>query len=518
MNVSRRLDSIERRLEALEGLEDRITERLLKALKLPLENGTEAASTRPRVPAEIQRAIIESVADENGTLFKLMFVCKDWATAATDVLWRKPILRHFKALPQSRKQHYANKFKTLSIFSDEAHDWLRETGGLSFPRLKELKVRNSALDEITSNSDDDEMFFLTPPYSKMQMARHFEPCIHRFAQSSLTIFEYCGGPPSVETMALISANCRGLKVFVMEDTPKALTVDKSLAIFGPLGNLKELDIDAGTNSHVYGDKFFSLLSQRSSLQILRINFLMDSTTLQRLAFRSGTSFPNMKELLLRTHSLDVRYIPQIMKNLTELELYLVDTPRGVFETLRDMTKLRKLWITFCTESSIWPVNLTGLKNLKDLESLQFNDNTRDGIVTGKALVDKHLIELAAALPKLHGITLQIQHARFSHQSLEELGQSCRKLEWIDLGGTFDLHSFRSRTVPAFPRLDSLTLRDTANKMASSGVFQKALEIDAILKKHAPKLQYISLIGGNRILNDAIETIVHKRKGTRIVYN
>ncbi len=195
--------------------------------------------------------------------------------------------------------------------------------------------------------------------------------------------------------------------------------------------------------------------------------------------------------------------------LTALKLKLADTsalpPTALSVIARYLRGLRSLKVSWGTAVALPPAELLALRALPHLHELVLNAGGTFGWsqqLTLDKLTDDDFTALAAGLPRLRSLGMRGQGRGLTVGVLRRLGQHCRMLEELDLGGTWDMSSWQEKdegegpggsdysyysdgrdgsngssgstrkTGPLFPRLTSLRLDDVHLADSSDGAHDR----------------------------------------------
>jgi hypothetical protein len=107
-----------------------------------------AGHIAPRL-RDLLPTIFAYVAPSKGGLRAAMLVCRDWANAAGDVLWRHVTTSDLLRVPAERRQHYANRVRELietcpPAPSADVTTGIQPLSALVFPRLRKLLLNHGA--------------------------------------------------------------------------------------------------------------------------------------------------------------------------------------------------------------------------------------------------------------------------------------------------------------------------------------------------------------------------------------
>jgi hypothetical protein len=249
---------------------------------------------------------------------------------------------------------------------------------------------------------------------------------------------------------------------------------------------------------VVNDDVFVALATRPNLQILEFQNVVTAELMSIAKSRQNQNhgkrqlFPQLRKLVC-TGEIDglISLLPHLTQ-LTHLETTILDSRVHISllpEIATYCPNLQFLQLEYSTaqDISLSPDELIELSQaLPHLEHLQISGDH----ISAPGLENVHISKIAEALPSLKVLELEFQCA-LTEAALVEVGKGCGgALTRCQLWGSYNLSNLEESDI-SFPLLQELILGKLVSSASPENAARQAENIDRLLKRVAPNLEYFS---------------------------
>ena len=390
-------------------------------------------SSHPLQLPEILSSIFACLWSNHDELRSAMLVNHTWFEEATSVLWSFPRPVYLIKIPAVRRQLYASKIEELSFDGDEdnrCHFILKD---LTFPRLKRVSLDAYRLPDGI------------PVPTRQYLQQSLE---------SLCVF---GGNLIEDLLDFVFQECRRLQ---------SITIDNISGIISPKQFLHFLQSTPSSTSlcflygmdHVIVDETLVHLMTRQNLTDLKIDRYFGKDSFERAISEASTPiFHSLRWLRMRTDSNALALLVPILGNVVTLEMAIDDDKGPILRQLSSLDQLGVLSVEYCRNQDVSRADILSLRNLHKLHELSLRPWTDevDDLRTSD-FTDEDLEQLVSQLNKLRNLTFSIQ-SNITVKALDSIGKHCRKLQGLEMLGTYDVQALRNSEETLFPSLVELEL-------------------------------------------------------------
>lgn len=402
--------------------------------------------------ADILLSVFEHLMFDAMTLSRAMRVNSLWASTASHFLWMTVQERQLLTIrDRRRQQYYADRIRMLIALPEPAPQ-KSAFEGVQFPRLRTL----SLLSVLPTSCFQR---YLVPTLTELQCSGHLpmelgrqlsERCPHLrhfmygisapFGDAAsaegqlaalLAFFQRCMLPLPAVTLSCIWLDCA-----------ESRAVFEHLAHRAKLVELSCSAIDSCANVFVAG-----MLPREQRAQ---------HDTATAAASAAVARFADLRSLRMRMSAPQTEGLSRSAAAacLASLRVHVTDNDCArLFAALASLSALAALRLCFVVDGIRLADNDFGaLRQLRRLRSLALTGAT---LSTARTLTDAGFSATLQCLPHLECLQLAFAQGALglSGAALRAVGESCRKLERLDMCGAWDLSCWRDAGItPLFPQL------------------------------------------------------------------
>lgn len=242
----------------------------------------------------------------------------------------------------------------------------------------------------------------------------------------------------------------------------------------------------------------NLLDQPKSFQIVKTQNPTPFQSLERVVLSvsawTSTERLQLDRLLLIIYQATsdvVSAAAQVFPNVVSLTLNLRDGDGAFLRDLEAVPNLRHLAITGSQATSFPRGGLLALQRLSCLETLTVvNPKWIEAAMVAPQFTDDDLDLIISGMSDLKRLEFDITWVSQSVSVLLSLSKHCRRLEGLNLDGSYDLQALNNTSKVMFPRLLDLTPEDAW--IQGVPVRLQAKQIGRLVDNHAPALGTFNL--------------------------
>ncbi|CAD0097313.1 unnamed protein product [Aureobasidium vineae] len=357
------------------------------------------------------------------SLLNATLVNREWAEAATHILWEKGAsVSALASVSADRRQYYANKISELDFEGEEDAKHHATFKDLIFPRLKSVFVDKVDLEEG----------------EKLHLNQYLQP--------QLRSIDCGGGGLDDNALVTMAANCPRLEELWLEEPIEGSSEHQLLELFRGCKLLELVNLGDGWADVVTAELFAGL----ASLESLRQMSIRPLT--EDLAIRKGVSmasFRNLESLTMTVASVSVARVASVVTSLSSLILIIEDSDNDALAPLGSLKDLVHLELTFLDDTELSPQGFRALENLRRLEILMME--SRGAPLSAMWMNDKLFNEFTSKLPKLRNLELKVDFD-ITAMALTSLAKTHPKMNSIDFFGEFEFSEWSRITKPLYPSL------------------------------------------------------------------
>ena len=390
-------------------------------------------SSHPLQLPEILSRIFACLWSNHGELRSAMLVNHTWFEEATSVLWSFPRPAYLVKIPAVRRQLYACKTEELSFDGDEDSRCHFDLKDLTFPRLKRV-----SLDAYR------------PPDGSPVPTR-------QYLQHSLESLYVFSGNLIEDLLGCISLECQRLRSILIDNIPRTISPKQFLHFLQNTPSLTSFYFLYGMD-HVIVDETLIHLINRQNLTGLDISRYFGKDSIERaISEATAPNFRSLRRLKMRTDSTALAFLVPKLGNVVILDIEIDDDKGPTLRQFSSLKQLGSLSVEYCRSQEVSRVDILSLRDLHALYKLSLrprNDEV-DSLLT-PGFTDEDLEQLVSQLTQLCNFTFSIQ-SNITVKALTSIGKHCRKLQRLEMLGTYDVQALRKSEETLFPSLVELDL-------------------------------------------------------------
>ncbi|KAI4754458.1 hypothetical protein E4T52_13406 [Aureobasidium sp. EXF-3400] len=353
-----------------------------------------------------------------------MLVNREWAEAGSYILWKCPPVTALAAVSPDRRQYYANKISELFFEGEDDSKHHATFKDLSFPRLKIVHV------------------------ARVKLEKHEQLYLTQYMQPQLMEFHFWGGGICENALTTLASNCPTLEELNLEDPIDESSQDQLLDFFTSHESLEVIHLGHGWTELVTPELFAGLASLES-LEKLDIRPLAEDHAILMGLGMSPDPFSKLQNLHMRVESGSVAHLASAAPSLSILFLIIEHSDDDALASLKPLSNLTHLELTFLDDTELSPQGFRALENLKGLEVLLIE--SRGALLEATWMDDGIFAEFISNLPNLTSLDFKLD-CDITIETLTSLARTHPNMESFDFFGEFDLSDWSRLTNPLFPSL------------------------------------------------------------------
>ncbi|KEQ64786.1 uncharacterized protein M437DRAFT_43776 [Aureobasidium melanogenum CBS 110374] len=286
----------------------------------------------------------EKFSAAQNSLRNAILVNREWAEAGTYILWNCPPVTALAAVSPDRRQHYANKISEMFFEGEDDSKHHATFKDLSFPRLKIVHI------------------------PRLKLKKHEQLYLTQYMQAQLTEFHFWGGGVCENALMTLASNCPDLEDLNLECPIDDSSQDQLLEFFISQNSIEVIYFGYG-RAGLVTLVLLAGLASLESLEKLDISSLAEDHAIHMGLGMSPHPFSNLQNLHMRVESKSVARLVSAAPSLSILFLIIEDSDYDALASLKPLSNLVHLELTFLDDIYLSPQGFRALETLKGLEVL-----------------------------------------------------------------------------------------------------------------------------------------------------
>ncbi|KAG9581170.1 hypothetical protein KCU77_g11144, partial [Aureobasidium melanogenum] len=383
---------------------------------------------------------------------------------------------------------YANKISQLFFEGEEDAKHHVTFKDLSFPHLKIVHI------------------------ATVKLKKHEQLYFTQYMQPQLIEFHFWGGGVCENALTTLASNCPTLEELSLEDPIDESSQDQLLDFFTSYESLEVIDLGHGW-TELITPALFAGLASLDSLEKLDIRALAEDHAIQMGLGMSPDPFSNLQNLHMRVESESVARLASAAPFLSILFLIMEDSDYDALASLKPLSNLVHLELTFLDDTEPSPQGFRSLENLKELEVLLIE--SRGALLEAMWMDDDIFAEFISTLPNLTSLELKLD-CDITIEILTSFARTHPNIESFDFYGEFNLSDWSRLINPLFPNLvrfviEAPFIEGRTRRAASAPYSERASKIADVLLRHCPKLDQLCFHAYREdLLSQLVTSVVEAR--------